>query len=86
MIHNSTGERVVGADNCKVNLFGNREIPHRRQIGNRQWCIGRSAAIPGKANDLANSWRLMNFPSQRVLASASSDDQDFHCADRIYEP
>src|SRR5450432_2678754 len=51
---------------------------HILQVGGYTFGVRADAAIPGRAINLGNAWRLAQFPNQSMLAAATANDQNFH--------
>jgi hypothetical protein len=87
-VDDAGGERRLGTDDRQRDLLLVRE---RDQVGDvRDRDVGkpglaRGAGVARRDEHLRHARRLRDLPSERVLATAATDDQDVHakaCRDR----
>src|SRR6516162_2861475 len=80
-VDNTCGENVVGAHYGEVDTFFLSENENPGQVGQLQADVSRYALrsrIPGENDNFLNAGGLANLPSERVLAAAAPNDQNFH--------
>src|SRR6266700_8330674 len=84
LVHYSHLQRQFRADDGQVGLELVRNRHKRSRVFKVGWnALGISAdpAIPGCAINFRNARRLAQLPHQCMLASAASNDEDFHSGD-----
>ena len=84
LVHYSHLQRQLRADDGQVRLelVRNRHKRfHAFKVGGNALGISADPAIPGCAINFRNARRLAQLPHQGMLASAASNDEDFHSGD-----
>ena len=79
LVHDPGDQRDLRSDHGQVDAVLNRKIQQAVVVGNRQWDTLsqlRDPGIPRGAVDFTDLLALRQFPDQRMLAPASSDDQN----------
>src|SRR5208337_1748123 len=87
-VHHPQAERQFGANHGQIGLDasgGFEQAVHILQVASQALGFGRDAAVARDAIHLGDARGLAQLPDQRVLATATSQDQDFHRRSRGIE-
>ncbi len=80
-VDDTRGERRLGTDDRQRDVLVPREGDEVGDRGSRyrgQLRLAHRSRVAGRDEHLGDARRLRDFPRERVLASAASDDQDVH--------
>ncbi len=89
IVHDPRHQRRFGSDHDEVDRFLLAESDHRRMVGDvepDQLRLLRDPGIPRRAVELIGQWTCRNFPGQRVLTAARSEEKDVHTAEELARP
>src|SRR5271165_4815688 len=83
-IHDPRRQRIIRTDDREGNALARRKIRQRYDVRNRDRHIAPElfrASIARRAIQRGHTRRLMQLPAQRVFATATADNEDFHRKD-----